>query len=675
MLTLSIKQKMILSFSAIGALLIAGSGFFYYSLTQVQMAYQNIETLAVPVQKQSNSLQLVLLKMSRLATLAYSQQDSSALTQSKQAFTALQGKYQNIENELVQRVVDQPQMQTSLKEAQVKYQSYLQQTQAMFEAKLASEQAKLLYQQLFNQLNEAKTQASNAMIDLETIALPDNPVLLEEIIGTGTRIDDMLYTLSNTMGELTHTKTVNTIDSHQQDVSLLLGNLNTNFSFLKQQTMGIDTLDLLSIFEQQLAIISSLLATPAELYQTQKRVVEAQIQAEQHYQNADKDFNANNLALDKLITLADRRFSNLQTIASNDIQQGQTLAIVLALVFIVMVSFISFFTSKAMLTPLAQVNGALASIAQGDLSKRIHKYHDDEFGTLIDNMNTLSDDLAKLLTNISQNAHLLDSSATLTNEQGQRIANAATAQISRVDETKALAEQMFTSSNLVTEQASESAEQINQASQYGNQVKQIADDNRTKITELSARLSHSVEIMSRLSIHSDNIGGILTTISSIAEQTNLLALNAAIEAARAGEHGRGFAVVADEVRSLASRTQAATAEIQTMITALQQETSTAADAIRTGQHQANECVEQSQALHGAIGQIEASLYSINHMSQHIIQAAHEQLNYSQRIESSMSEAAQSADQNANEAMDMAKRSNEVTLLAHSLTSSVERFKL
>lgn len=129
MLTLSIKQKMILSFSAIGALLIAGSGFFYYSLTQVQMAYQNIETLAVPVQKQSNSLQLVLLKMSRLATLAYSQQDSSALTQSKQAFTALQGKYQNIENELVQRVVDQPQMQTSLKEAQVKYQSYLQQTQ------------------------------------------------------------------------------------------------------------------------------------------------------------------------------------------------------------------------------------------------------------------------------------------------------------------------------------------------------------------------------------------------------------------------------------------------------------------------------------------------------------------------------------------------------------------
>ncbi|PIW59080.1 methyl-accepting chemotaxis protein [Shewanella sp. CG12_big_fil_rev_8_21_14_0_65_47_15] len=675
MLTLTIKQKIIFSFSAIGALLIAGSSFFYYSLSQVQTAYQNIETLAVPVQKQSNSLQLVLLKMSRLATLAHSQQDTVALTKSQQAFTALQKKYQSIENELTERVADQSKMRTSLQEAQARYQAYLQQSQAMFSAKLANEQAKQQYQQFFQRFNDARTNASNAMIDLETLSIPDNPTLLEEIIGTGTRIDDMLYTLTNTMGELIHTQSVEVIQSHQQDVSILLGNLTTNFTFLKQQTDGLDTLGLLQTFEQQYAIINTLLAAPAELYKAQEAVVEAQRQAEQHYLDADKEFNANNLALDKLITLADRRFSSLQNIASDAIEQGQTLAIVLALVFIVMVSFISFFTSKAMLNPLALVNSALASIARGDLSKRIHKRHDDEFGTLIDNMNTLSDDLAKLLTNISQNAHSLDSSATQTNEQGQRIANAATAQISRVDETKALAEQMFTSSNLVTEQASESAKQISQASKYGNQVKQIADDNRNKIAELSARLSSSVEVMSRLSIQSDNIGSILTTISSIAEQTNLLALNAAIEAARAGEHGRGFAVVADEVRSLASRTQAATAEIQTMITALQKETSIAAGAITTGQNQANECVGQSQTLQDAIAHIESTLHTLNDMSLEITHAAHEQLDYSQRIESSMSEAAQAADQNANEAMDMAKRSNEVTTLAHSLTSSVERFKL
>lgn len=211
MLTLTIKQKIIFSFSAIGALLIAGSSFFYYSLSQVQTAYQNIETLAVPVQKQSNSLQLVLLKMSRLATLAHSQQDTAALTKSQQAFTALQKKYQSIENELIERVADQPKMQTSLDEAKARYQAYLQQSQAMFSAKLANEQAKQQYQQLFERFNDAKTNASNAMIDLETLSIPDNPTLLEEIVGTGTRIDDMLYTLTNTMGELIHTQSLEVI--------------------------------------------------------------------------------------------------------------------------------------------------------------------------------------------------------------------------------------------------------------------------------------------------------------------------------------------------------------------------------------------------------------------------------------------------------------------------------
>ncbi|MGL5471707.1 MAG: methyl-accepting chemotaxis protein, partial [Shewanella sp.] len=486
---------------------------------------------------------------------------------------------------------------------------------------------------------------------------------------------DMLYTLTNTLSELTHALDVNTVNSHKQDVAILLGNLNTNFSFLKQQSSGIDTLGLLQTFEQQASILNRLVSSPGELYQAQQQVVDTHTQAELHFKNAEQEFNANTLALDKLVTLADRRFSQLQNIANSDIQQGQTLAIALTVIFVLMVSFISFFTLRAMLTPLSLANSALANIARGDLSKRIPKRHNDEFGKLIDNMNTLCDDLAKLLTHISNDAHSLDNSATQTHQQGQSIANAASAQIERINGTKALTEQMFTSSNLVAEQASSSATQITQASRHSQQAQLIAANNQAQIAELSTELSESVAIMSRLSAHSHNIGGILTTISSIAEQTNLLALNAAIEAARAGEHGRGFAVVADEVRSLASRTQASTAEIQKMILALQQETTTASTAISSGQKQANDCVEQSKTLHHAIAQIEATFSAINEMSLQITQAAHEQLDYSRHIESSMGEVALAADQNAHEAMDMAKRSDQVTQLAHSLTRSVERFTL
>ncbi|MGK0410802.1 MAG: methyl-accepting chemotaxis protein [Shewanella psychromarinicola] len=238
-----------------------------------------------------------------------------------------------------------------------------------------------------------------------------------------------------------------------------------------------------------------------------------------------------------------------------------------------------------------------------------------------------------------------------------------------------LAEQIHHSSTQVSEQAAESEQHVKLASLQGVQIKSIANNNRLRIETLSTSLHDSVKIMTKLNQHSDNIGGILTTISAIADQTNLLALNAAIEAARAGEHGRGFAVVADEVRSLASRTQLSTAKIQTMINALQQETTNAVNAISQGQMQASECVEQSQSLHDAIKQIETALSTINGMSQSITHSANEQVNHSQLIEQTMTQTADSAQQNAQESTSMTNRSQQLNQLARSLTTSVERFKL
>ncbi|WP_351011309.1 methyl-accepting chemotaxis protein [Shewanella sp. S1-58-MNA-CIBAN-0166] len=673
---LTIKQKIALGFASIGLLLLAGSSFFYHSLSKIQTANINIETLAVPVQNQSNALQITLLKMAKTGSLAYSQIDNDNIDLSYKQFKQLQLEFREVLKTLSAKVADQPTMLQSLTQAQKSYQQYEQQSHIMFGAKLEIGQNRDNFTALKKQFDDVRINASNNMIDLELIEAPSGEQqLLNEVIGGGVRIDDMLFTLGNTMTELGRLTSVDAVNIHKQDVAMLLGNITVNGNYLTQQAEPLGATTLFVDFGTNLQAIKQFTDTPGTLYLAQANVVNQQRLAENSNQQANTFFDATNTQLDQLVKLANERFHQLQMVAIDEVSTAQTFAITMAVVFVLMAMFIYYFTSKAMLGPLQAINSALSRIASGDLSRRLTKRNNDEFGELMDNINKLSDDLTNLLQAISRDAHLLDESALRSQAQSETISHSAAGQINNINQAKQLAEQIHHSSNQVNEQASESEQHVKLASSQGVQIKTIANDNRFRIEALSTSLRDSVETMAKLSQHSDNIGGILTTISAIADQTNLLALNAAIEAARAGEHGRGFAVVADEVRSLASRTQLATAEIQTMISALQQETTYAVTAISQGQRQASECVEQSQSLHDAIEQIEAALSTINGMSQSITHAANEQVSHSQQIEQTMTQTADSAEQNAHESASMTQQSQQLNQLAHSLTTSVERFKL
>jgi methyl-accepting chemotaxis protein len=673
---LTIKQKIALGFASIGLLLLAGSSFFYHSLSKIQTANINIETLAVPVQNQSNALQITLLKMAKTDSLAYSQIDNDNIDLSYKQFKQLQLEFREVLKTLSAKVADQPTMLQSLTQAQKSYQQYEQQSHIMFGAKLEIGQNRDNFTALKKQFDDVRINASNNMIDLELIEAPSGEQqLLNEVIGGGVRIDDMLFTLGNTMTELGRLTSVDAVNIHKQDVAMLLGNITVNGNYLTQQAEPLGATELFVDFDTNLQTIKNFTDNPGSLYLAQQNVVNQQRLAENSNLQANTFFDATNNQLDQLVKLANERFHQLQMVAIDEVSTAQTFAITMAVVFVLMAMFIYYFTSKAMLGPLQAINSALSRIASGDLSRRLTKRNNDEFGELMDNINKLSDDLTNLLQAISRDAHLLDESALRSQAQSETISHSAAGQINNINQAKQLAEQIHHSSNQVNEQASESEQHVKLASSQGVQIKTIANDNRFRIEALSTSLRDSVETMAKLSQHSDNIGGILTTISAIADQTNLLALNAAIEAARAGEHGRGFAVVADEVRSLASRTQLATAEIQTMISALQQETTYAVTAISQGQRQASECVEQSQSLHDAIEQIEAALSTINGMSQSITHAANEQVSHSQQIEQTMTQTADSAEQNAHESASMTQQSQQLNQLAHSLTTSVERFKL
>lgn len=672
----SIRQKIVLGFSAIGLLLLSASSFFYQSLSDISRANLDIETIAVPVLKQSNALQLKLLQLVKLVAVANTQEDSVEITQTRESFNQLTQSFNQASIDLRERLTDQVEMQNVLHRADEDFNKFIQVSERMFTSKLLNLGAIKSYRADYIAFDVARVRASNAMLDLELIEVSDGQQrLLEEVIGTGTRIDDMLFTMGNTMLGLSRTETHEQLAAHKEDMKFLISNLNNNFDYLKRQAEPLESEPSILEADEMLAIIVRYLAQPGELYQLQTKIIEQALVSHGAYSRSQSDFAASLVELEKLVTLSDERFIFLQNTAKKEIETGEMLAIGLAIVFVIMVSFVSIITTKAMLTPLNGVNKALARIAGGDLSRRIKKYNDDEFGTLIDGINKLAEDLTQLLNDIQTNAHRLDDSAKSYSDQSQRISTVASAQIARLNDVKQSAESMSVSANTVKEEVDTSAMNVGEATEHSHEIKDIADANYKRISELSERLLEAVEIMDRLHIHSQNIGGILDTIVSIAEQTNLLALNAAIESARAGEHGRGFAVVADEVRTLAMRTQESTAEIQTTIAALQQETSNAVKEIGIGQSEAMECALQSQELSRAIELMDSALSAIEQMSKNISFVAQDQLSGSERIVSGMNEATDAAGLNAEEARNMAKRSEEMSELAHSLTSSVGRFRL
>ena len=664
-----------MGFSTIGILLVAGSIFFYNSLNQISQANSNVELLAVPVQKQSNALQIKLLNMMKVGALGFTQTKTENLIKSEQEYAELNQEFQSAVTVLRGKLVDQPKMLQTLKQAQGYNQSYVSQSEKFYFSKKNVATANEAFEINYQKFLTSRDRASNKMLDLELLVLPGDGRLLEDIIGNGARIDDMLFTLQSTMSGLKQVTELDVLVQHKDDVSFLIANINNNYEFMQRLFTSVNDKSLLEEFAAEFATLSNLLVEPAELYQNKQQALDDFTNANLAYNLSVESFNDSYQQLTLLLSLAEARFDELQSATKSKVATGVNLAIYMAFIFVALATFIAVVTTRIMLGPLASANKSLALIAQGDLTQRLTITNKDEFGDLFNNINKLSDDLTLLLKNISQNAYSLDESSKVTSEQSHRIAQSTSAQITRVNNAKKIAEKMFISSSSVTDEANLTANNVSEASKHSFEIRTIADDNSNRIESLSTSLSDSVEVMARLSKHSDSIGGILDTIGSIADQTNLLALNAAIEAARAGEHGRGFAVVADEVRSLASRTQASTAEIQQMINSLQKETQTAEVAISQGQNKAGECVSQSKELNNAIKQIESALHTIDEMSKSISVASNEQLGFSQDIEVTMNEAAEAATHNAAESQDLSNRSDEVNKLAHSLTDSVARFKL
>ena len=366
--------------------------------------------------------------------------------------------------------------------------------------------------------------------------------------------------------------------------------------------------------------------------------------------------------------------ANLRSRLDSKINQRSLIIIALiAILLVVVYLYIGFFLSVR--TAIKRFSQAARSVAAGDMTAHIHLRNRDELGQLTTEFNNMTDRIAELIRSVSRTTADVDQQAARVNETASANSQAVARQMEESGQINEAMSQMVEAVHEVTESAHRVADSAGNAERDTDTGWGVVADTVKTINKLATEISGAVEVINRVSKDSGNISQVLVEIKAIAEQTNLLALNAAIEAARAGEQGRGFAVVADEVRSLSQRTHKSTEEIEGMISRLQSGVKDAVSAMTNSRDVTEATVQKSGEVTEALDRIARGISVIVDMSHQIAQAAEEQSAVAKNVNSNVEQIGELGKATAANAEETLGSSREMSELTASLQRLVEAFKV
>lgn len=335
-----------------------------------------------------------------------------------------------------------------------------------------------------------------------------------------------------------------------------------------------------------------------------------------------------------------------------------------------------FWYFRKVFRPVEEAVTCMVEVSEGRLNLDLPAVQrDDETGRLIVALNRMVDQLHHIIGKIGEVTSTLLSETGNLSEIASRGNQRMATQRSETDQVATATQQMSVTIQEVARNASAAAAAAGEASLQTSKGSQTVQQTLDAVNALVSDVNAASEVVNRLRTESQNIGSVLDVIHGIAEQTNLLALNAAIEAARAGEQGRGFAVVADEVRNLASKTQQSTHDIQEMIEHLQQGSSEAVAVMAHGNQSSEAMREQASVVFEAFRQIEQSVQSISDMNSQIARASEEQSTVSEMISRSVTEIVSLAGESEQAAAETAGAAAEISQTGLELGDLVKRFQL
>ncbi|MCE5182269.1 MAG: methyl-accepting chemotaxis protein [Betaproteobacteria bacterium] len=341
----------------------------------------------------------------------------------------------------------------------------------------------------------------------------------------------------------------------------------------------------------------------------------------------------------------------------------------------ILMALLIWLSRSLVINPLNEAVAAAGKIADGDLSDRVSTQREDEIGALLNALGHMQESLRQMIGNITSNAQHIAGLSTSLFATSNNVASQSAQQSDDASSTAAAVEELTTSIEHMAESARDSFALAQEAGETAKRGADIVSQASAEMSNIAESVNQSSQRILSLGEHSANISTIAGVIKEIADQTNLLALNAAIEAARAGEQGRGFAVVADEVRKLAERTAKSTDEITTMIGAIQSESKHAVDTMHQGQQRVDTGVAMAGEAALAMSEIARGSGQVVDAVNSISAGLQQQSASSGLIASNVERIAAMSEQNAIAIQDVANASAQLSESAGSLQAAVAQFRI
>ncbi|MDD4862764.1 MAG: methyl-accepting chemotaxis protein [Alishewanella agri] len=667
---LTVKLRVVGGFSVITLLLLFIGLTAYTQLSGISKSTAEVNTISIPALENSALMKSEFVLMSKISLQAFNAQEQSQITALRQQFNTEQQAYQTAANQLSNTVQQQQTLAGAAQQVNLAYDAFIPLSNQLFEQ---LEQNLRSQNEIDDKLSELEMTADDMaalLLDFTDISNVRNR--FPQAYQAATQMETGINSLLSVVVDLNRTTNDSTATTISNDIAFRLQDLATQLAVMLREASQVP---MPADLEEKLTIVNSLLDTNQGIPGTKTKLLAGKERANQLLLQADEQTALALTRLDALLNQSTQVATTIQDESQKSVSNAVIAIFVVMLISTLVAVFIAYRTVTAIVKPLGKINAMLGIIASGDLTQQLNDRSQDEFGELSRNINKVNQSLQQLIQGIISRSTQLAAASEETSAITLQTTQAIREQKSQVTQAATATTEMSSTSQGVLQSSNDALNEIKNADKEAERVKGISLENKAIIIQLSREVEQASQVINKLHKDSASIGSILDVIRGIAEQTNLLALNAAIEAARAGEQGRGFAVVADEVRSLASKTQASTQEIQAMIQALQTGAHAAVEAMNKGKKQAEDCVAKTEVATLALDSITHAVHLAHDMSEQISSAAKEQHQVSAEISGLLESIVAIAEQTASGAEQTSASSHEVAKLAEELRRSVDQFKV